>query len=188
LTLYAHKLHEPELALCYCDRIYLAATLVINGKMTSSPGALHQPDQRASLNIYLTLLQVYLNPQKSTKEFDRTIATLTSFRGPVTQKYLVFERFCVHIVNRHLLNYTEPTYQRYMVRIIFTVPVYATMSFTVLVMGDKSIYFYSNREKYKAWVIYNFLSLCCSHKFKWPSIEAIMESDDMDSYEMETLT
>lgn len=86
LTLYAHKLHEPELALCYCDRIYLAATLVINSKMTSSPGALHQPDQRASLNIYLTLLQVYLNPQKSTKEFDRNIASLTSFRGPVTQK------------------------------------------------------------------------------------------------------
>jgi len=88
LTLYAHKLHEPELALGYCDRIYLAATLVMNGKMISSPGTnqLNQADQRASLNIYLTLLQVYLNPQKSTKEFDRTIATLTSFRGPVTQK------------------------------------------------------------------------------------------------------
>lgn len=63
-------------------------------------------------------------------------------------------------IYRHLLNYTEPTYQRYIVRIIFMVPVYATMSFMSLVMGDKSIYFNSIREIYEAWVIYNFLSLC----------------------------
>ncbi|KAL4202287.1 hypothetical protein AMTRI_Chr02g220280 [Amborella trichopoda] len=37
-------------------------------------------------------------------------------------------------IYRHLLNYTEPTYQRYIVRIVFMVPV--------------------------SWVIYNFLSLC----------------------------
>lgn len=49
-------------------------------------------------------------------------------------------------IYRHLLNYTEPTYQRYIVRIIFMVPVYATMSFMSLVMGDKSIYFNSIRE------------------------------------------
>lgn len=51
-------------------------------------------------------------------------------------------KHCVHIVNRHLLNYTEPTYQRYMVRITSMVPVYVTMSFMSLVMGN------------------NFLSLC----------------------------
>ncbi|XP_050224153.1 uncharacterized protein LOC126673882 [Mercurialis annua] len=63
-------------------------------------------------------------------------------------------------IYRHLLNYTEPTYQRYIVRIIFMVPVYASMSFLSLVLPASSIYFNSIREVYEAWVIYNFLSLC----------------------------
>ncbi|CAI9101430.1 OLC1v1038760C1 [Oldenlandia corymbosa var. corymbosa] len=63
-------------------------------------------------------------------------------------------------IYRHLLNYTEPTYQRFIVRIIFMVPVYALTSFLSLILNDKSIYFDSIREIYEAWVIYNFLSLC----------------------------
>lgn len=63
-------------------------------------------------------------------------------------------------IYRHLLNYTEPTYQRFIVRIIFMVPVYALMSFFSLVFNKSSIYFNSIREVYEAWVIYNFLSLC----------------------------
>ncbi|KAJ7973181.1 Transmembrane protein [Quillaja saponaria] len=65
----------------------------------------------------------------------------------------------VHIY-RHLLNYTEPTYQRIIVRIIFMVPVYALMSFLSLVLPESAIYFNSIREVYEAWVIYNFLTLC----------------------------
>ena len=38
------------------------------------------------------------------------------------------------------------------------VPVYVTMSFMSLVMGDKSIYFNSIQEIYEAWVIYNFVN------------------------------
>lgn len=63
-------------------------------------------------------------------------------------------------IYRHLMNYTEPTYQRFIVRIIFMVPVYALMSFLSLVLTKGSIYFNSIREVYEAWVIYNFLSLC----------------------------
>ncbi|XP_072976090.1 uncharacterized protein [Typha angustifolia] len=63
-------------------------------------------------------------------------------------------------IYRHLLNYTEPTYQRFIVRMIFMVPVYSVMSFLSLVFPDRSIYFNSIREVYDAWVIYNFLSLC----------------------------
>ncbi|XVF31545.1 hypothetical protein REPUB_Repub16aG0155000 [Reevesia pubescens] len=63
-------------------------------------------------------------------------------------------------IYRHLLNYTEPIFQRYIVRIIFMVPVYALMSFLSLVLPRSSIYFNSIREVYEAWVIYNFLSLC----------------------------
>ncbi|GER41925.1 hypothetical protein STAS_18670 [Striga asiatica] len=63
-------------------------------------------------------------------------------------------------IYKHLLNYTEPIYQRYTVRIIFMVPVYALMSFLSLVLNESTIYFNSIREIYEAWVIYNFLSLC----------------------------
>ncbi|KAH0855554.1 LOW QUALITY PROTEIN: hypothetical protein HID58_007910 [Brassica napus] len=49
-------------------------------------------------------------------------------------------------IYRHLLNYTEPTYQRYIVRIVFMVPVYAFMSFLSLVLPRSSIYFDSIRE------------------------------------------
>ncbi|XP_058082323.1 uncharacterized protein LOC131230415 isoform X2 [Magnolia sinica] len=49
-------------------------------------------------------------------------------------------------IYRHLLNYTEPTYQRYIVRIIFMVPVFALLSFLSLVFNESSIYFNSIRE------------------------------------------
>ncbi|KAJ7537570.1 hypothetical protein O6H91_11G012000 [Diphasiastrum complanatum] len=60
----------------------------------------------------------------------------------------------------HLKHYTEPTYQRYTVRIIFMVPVYALMSFLSLVIIENSVYYNSIRDIYEAFVIYTFLSLC----------------------------
>ncbi|KAK8685821.1 hypothetical protein V6N13_124855 [Hibiscus sabdariffa] len=64
LSLYVHKLHVPELALSYCDRVY--------------ESAVHQPPPKSSVNIYLTLLQIYLNPQKTTKNFEKRITNLVS--------------------------------------------------------------------------------------------------------------
>ncbi|KAL4378998.1 hypothetical protein GQ457_02G014270 [Hibiscus cannabinus] len=62
LSLYVHKLQVPELALAYCDRVY--------------ESAVHQLPGKSSGNIYLTLLQIYLNPQKTTKYFEMRIASL----------------------------------------------------------------------------------------------------------------
>ncbi|KAG9444669.1 hypothetical protein H6P81_016009 [Aristolochia fimbriata] len=56
LSLYVHKLHMPHLALAYCDRVYEAGLYTLSKSNTS---------------IYLTLLQIYLNPRKATKEFER---------------------------------------------------------------------------------------------------------------------
>ncbi|XP_039010513.1 vacuolar sorting protein 39-like [Hibiscus syriacus] len=64
LSLYVHKLHVPELALAYCDRVY--------------ESAVHHPPTKSSGNIYLTLLQIYLNPQKTTKNFEKRITNLVS--------------------------------------------------------------------------------------------------------------
>ncbi|KAL7265223.1 hypothetical protein ACSBR1_003057 [Camellia fascicularis] len=57
-------LHVPELVLSYCDRVY--------------EPSLHQPSAKSYSNIYLTLLQIYLNPQKKTKNFEKRITNLVS--------------------------------------------------------------------------------------------------------------
>ncbi|XP_075514737.1 vacuolar sorting protein 39-like isoform X2 [Primulina tabacum] len=79
LSIYVHKLNVPELALSYCDRVYES---VVGQHSAKSYG-----------NIYLTLLQIYLNPWKTTKNFERRIANLISSQsfaipkvGPGTSK------------------------------------------------------------------------------------------------------
>ncbi|KAF3439338.1 hypothetical protein FNV43_RR17615 [Rhamnella rubrinervis] len=71
LSLYVHKLHVPELALSYCDRVYESMV---------------QPSARSSGNIYLTLLQIYLNPQRTTKTFEKRITNLVSPQNISTPK------------------------------------------------------------------------------------------------------
>lgn len=66
LSIYVHKLHVPELALSYCDRIY-------------ESGLQHSAK---SSGIYLTLLQIYLNPRKTTKNLEKRITNLTSAQSP----------------------------------------------------------------------------------------------------------
>ncbi|GIL47293.1 hypothetical protein Vafri_4146 [Volvox africanus] len=63
----------------------------------------------------------------------------------------------------HLRNYTEPLYQRYIIRIIFMVPFYGVTSWLSLMYRENSIYFDVPRDCYEAWVIYNFLSLCMAY-------------------------
>ncbi|PSS30825.1 Vam6/Vps39-like protein [Actinidia chinensis var. chinensis] len=64
LSLYVHKLHVPDLALSYCDRVY--------------ESVLHQHSAKSYSTIYLTLLQIYLNPQRTTKNFEKRITNLVS--------------------------------------------------------------------------------------------------------------
>lgn len=64
LSLYVHKLHVLELALAYCDRVY--------------ESQLHQSSGKSHSNIYLTLLQIYLNPRRTTRNFEKRINNLVS--------------------------------------------------------------------------------------------------------------
>ncbi|KAL2241343.1 UNVERIFIED_CONTAM: Vacuolar sorting protein 39 [Sesamum indicum] len=66
LSIYVHKLSVPELALSYCDRIYESG----------------QQSSKSYGSIYLTLLQIYLNPQKTTKNFEKRITNLISAQSP----------------------------------------------------------------------------------------------------------
>ncbi|DBA98206.1 hypothetical protein WJX77_005615 [Trebouxia sp. C0004] len=71
--------------------------------------------------------------------------------------YAIYQIIC------HLRHYNGPVYQRYIVRIIFLVPVYSVASWLSLLMSEKSVYFDTVRDCYEAWVIYNFLSLCLAY-------------------------
>ncbi|PWA85420.1 vacuolar sorting protein 39 [Artemisia annua] len=72
LSIYVHKLHVPDLALSYCDRVY--------------ESGLHQQPAKTPGNIYLTLLQIYLNPQKTTKDFEKRINKIVSSPSGATPK------------------------------------------------------------------------------------------------------
>lgn len=63
----------------------------------------------------------------------------------------------------HLRYYTCPSEQRWIVRILFIVPIYAFDSWLSLMFFSREnfyVYFNSIRDCYEAFVIYNFLSLC----------------------------
>ncbi|XP_043799171.1 transmembrane protein 184B isoform X1 [Apis laboriosa] len=66
-------------------------------------------------------------------------------------------------IYQHLRWYTNPTEQRWIVRILFIVPIYATYSWVSLLFFYSEsyyVYFFTVRDCYEAFVIYNFLSLC----------------------------
>ncbi|KAI9587342.1 transmembrane protein 184B isoform X1 [Glossina fuscipes] len=66
-------------------------------------------------------------------------------------------------IYQHLRWYTNPQEQRWIVRILFIVPIYATYSWISLLFFNSAnvyVYFFTVRDCYEAFVIYNFLSLC----------------------------
>ncbi|KER23169.1 hypothetical protein T265_08900 [Opisthorchis viverrini] len=68
-----------------------------------------------------------------------------------------------HQIYLHLRHYTCPNEQRWVVRILFYVPIYAFESWISLLFlkhEDYYVYFDSVRDCYEAFVIYSFLSLC----------------------------
>nr|CAG4647886.1 EOG090X05RX [Moina brachiata]SVE92997.1 EOG090X05RX [Moina brachiata] len=68
-----------------------------------------------------------------------------------------------HQIYQYLRFYTHPSEQRWIVRILFIVPIYAFTSWLSLLFFHKNsyyVYFDTFRDCYEAFVIYNFLSLC----------------------------
>ncbi|XP_023334469.1 transmembrane protein 184B [Eurytemora carolleeae] len=68
-----------------------------------------------------------------------------------------------HQIYQYLRYYTNPAEQRWIVRILFIVPVYAFTSWLSLLFfsyDNYYVYFNAIRDCYEAFVIYNFLSLC----------------------------
>ncbi|XP_076030653.1 transmembrane endosomal protein isoform X2 [Oratosquilla oratoria] len=68
-----------------------------------------------------------------------------------------------HQIYQHLRYYSNPSEQRWIVRILFIVPIYAFDSWLSLLFFNNDnyyVYFDTARDCYEAFVIYNFLSLC----------------------------
>jgi hypothetical protein len=67
-----------------------------------------------------------------------------------------------HQIYQHLRWYSCPSEQRWIVRILFIVPIYALCSWLSLLFFSNDVYVYFNsiRDCYEAFVIYSFLSLC----------------------------
>lgn len=63
----------------------------------------------------------------------------------------------------HLRYYTVPSEQKWIVRLLFIVPIYSFVSWLSLIMFRNDyyyVYFHAIRDCYEAFVIYSFLSLC----------------------------
>ncbi|CAF3357420.1 unnamed protein product [Rotaria sp. Silwood1] len=63
----------------------------------------------------------------------------------------------------HLRHYTVPSEQKWIIRLLFIVPIYSFVSWLSLIMFRNNsyyVYFHAIRDCYEAFVIYSFLSLC----------------------------
>lgn len=79
-----------------------------------------------------------------------SIAGVFTFLAVVTSTYLIY---------KHMRHYTQPHLQRYIVRILLMVPIYAVDSFLSFRFISLSLYFDLIRDAYEAYVIYNFFTL-----------------------------
>lgn len=82
--------------------------------------------------------------------------------------------FCMYGIIQHALNYSKPYLQKYIIRILFMVPIYALNSWIVLKFPQTSIYLDTIRECYEAFVIYNFMMYLISFlKYEVPNMQEI---------------
>uniref|UniRef100_K3WXL2 Uncharacterized protein n=1 Tax=Globisporangium ultimum (strain ATCC 200006 / CBS 805.95 / DAOM BR144) TaxID=431595 RepID=K3WXL2_GLOUD len=65
-------------------------------------------------------------------------------------------------IYQHLQHYSRPQLQRYIVRILVIVPVYALGSLLSLIFVNQALYFDTFRDCYEAFVVYSFLALVLS--------------------------
>lgn len=68
----------------------------------------------------------------------------------------------VYNIRQHLQHYSRPQLQKYIVRILVIVPVYALGSFLSLKFVNQALYFDTLRDCYEAFVVYSFLALVLS--------------------------
>lgn len=63
----------------------------------------------------------------------------------------------IYGITQHMIYYSRPSLQKYVIRILWMVPIYALNAWLGLVYPNQGIYVDCARECYEAYVIYNFL-------------------------------
>eukprot|EP01026_Neomeris_dumetosa_P000718 TRINITY_DN10177_c0_g1_i1.p1 TRINITY_DN10177_c0_g1~~TRINITY_DN10177_c0_g1_i1.p1 ORF type:complete len:464 (-),score=20.47 TRINITY_DN10177_c0_g1_i1:285-1610(-) len=108
-----------------------------------------------------------MDNNKVSQDDDQLQWTWLEAAGPLTLAGLcsaVATSLAIYQIIQHLRYYGEPVFQRYIVRIIFLVPMYAILSFFSLIFQKTADMFFDTiRDVYEAWVLYNFLSLCIQY-------------------------
>ena len=132
-----------------------------------------QCSQMHPLQFHLTPTIPYgwcqLLPKESLESLSGQLYSLHAIRYATVAALLHFNVtlltncFCLSQIYQYLRFYTHPSEQRWIVRILFIVPIYALTSWFSLLFFHKNsyyVYFDTFRDCYEAFVIYNFLSLC----------------------------
>lgn len=112
----------------------------------------------SSSNVVSATLSPVLNGNHSARLFLETAAA-QGIAGIFTWLALIITG---HQIYQHLRWYSCPSEQRWIVRILFIVPIYSFDSWLSLLFFSNNVYIYFNtiRDVYEAFVIYSFLSLC----------------------------
>jgi hypothetical protein len=83
------------------------------------------------------------------------LAGIAAFSAIGTSSWLIY---------RHLRHFSEPIFQRQIVRIIFIVPLFALTSFITLFLSEGGrLWVHTIRDVYEAVVLWFFLQLCVEY-------------------------
>lgn len=77
-----------------------------------------------------------------------------------------------YLIYQHVNNYTRPPQQRYIVRIVIMVPIYAVLSYISLFIYEYQTYLAIFRDCYEAYALYQFFALCIEYANGWKNMEA----------------
>ncbi|CAH2307304.1 transmembrane 184A [Pelobates cultripes] len=145
----------------------------ITGSMSSSPVTNGTMNETLRLSTLPTLINVYSletdgssqlrDSANNTVSGDQLFLTTAAAKGISGVFVWTALLLTCHQIYVHLRNYTIPNEQRYIIRILFIVPIYSFDSWlSLLFIGNDQyyVYFDSVRDCYEAFVIYSFLSLC----------------------------
>ncbi len=86
----------------------------------------------------------------------------------------------IRLIVMHLLNWRTPHIQKYIVRILWMVPLYSLESWLALRFKDSAIYIETFRECYEAYVIYNFFNYIIALLGEESQLIVILKGKPMD--------
>jgi len=92
----------------------------------------------------------------------------------------------LYLIYKHFRNYTQPHLQRYVVRILLMVPIYAIDSLLSLIFRQYALYFDLLRDCYEAYVLWLFFTLLVNYLNGSANLEAILEEKPLTKHPFPT--